>query len=131
MTSYNCTSLTYPNGTAVDINVANKLVIKSVKSNALTIDVQFKTYNDALVKEYIGSRTFKLQCTAGDEHIYPHVRYNIDPISADHLSMTSDEYDTPATCSTPIFPIYYGGSSDVTINHFGPDFDSTGMIIAG
>jgi len=61
---YNCTQLRHPNNTATNLNVANKIVIQTqAKTTASTIDVLFKTYNDNLVKEYIGSRTFELVCT--------------------------------------------------------------------
>lgn len=45
--------------------------------------------------------------------------------------MSSTAYDGPEDCLTPVFPIFYGSDSDVTINHFGADKAGTGMIIAG
>lgn len=73
----------YPNDTAVNLDVANKLSI--ISSGDITgqnyIDARIKTYDNPLVKEYIGSKTFELVCYTSDglESFQPHVRYSFVP----------------------------------------------------
>ena len=129
--SYTCTDLRYPNNTALNLAVTSKMTLKADLSPTYGAQAIIKTESNSFVREYIGSRTLELLCThETTDIIQPYVRYNIDPLAADALAHGTDFTD-PTQCETPVFPIFYGKDSQVTLNFIGPDLTGDDMLIAG